>query len=289
MDNINKQLSLIASIEAILFYTAEPMSFKKLASLTKSSVDEVKAAAESLKKRLEDNEGGIRLLNQHDEVALGTSPLVGPLIEQIVREEISKELSKAALETLSIICYKGPLTRSEVDYIRGVNSTFIIRNLLIRGIVEKLDNPKDSRAMLYGPTFAALEYMGVTKIEDLPQYAEIQATLQSFSDERTVDEYAIKSIPVKNEEDDDGEEINSNVALSGDSDSRVILCDTNNDGLLTEEECIETSDNIIHATKEGHTPDNFDADISEENVMAPEFDDEEIALHSEEDEGKEVL
>ncbi len=275
MDNSNTQLSLSASIEAILFYTAEPMSFKKLSLLTKASIGEIREAASLLKIRLSESGGGVILLEQHDEIALGTAPEVGPLIEQITREEISKELSKAAIETLAIICYKGPLTRSDVDYIRGVNSTFIIRNLLIRGIIEKLENPRDSRAMLYGATFAALEYMGVTKIEDLPQYNEIQATLVGFSNERI------------NQEEDSIKE----TVMGGDADSKVLMCDVDNDGVLSEEECENTSDNIIHPISDDDILDDdiiddLDADIAEENIMSPLFDDGEIEAHTQNDENK---
>lgn len=245
MDNTNKQFSLEAAIEAILFYTAEPMSFKKLSNLTKTSIDEVRAAADELKNRLDNNGGGTRLLVQNNEIVLGTTPEVSELIEQITRDEISKELSKAALETLSIICYKGPLTRSEVDYVRGVNSTFIIRNLLIRGIVEKLENPRDSRASLYGPTFAAFEYMGVTRKEDLPKYEEVQAQLEAFLAEKTVDD----SVDEKKQEEEPETAYDEEI--------------------ISEDEAIEN---------------NIEADISEENIMNPEFDDSEIKEHLESDE-----
>ena len=165
-------------IEAILFYQAEPLSVKRLSSLTKHNEGEIRDALKILEERLLST--GLRLLQNGDEVTLGTSPDAGATIEAITKEELSKELSKASLETLAIVLYKGPVTRAEIDYIRGVNSTFILRNLLIRGLVEKVDNPLDQRSFLYKPTFSLLEHMGVTKTEDLPGYSQSQAALSEF-------------------------------------------------------------------------------------------------------------
>jgi hypothetical protein len=114
-------------------------------------------------------------------VTLTTVPQVSTLIEKITKEELSKELSKAALETLAIVLYKGPIARSEIDYIRGVNSTFILRNLLIRGLVEKIDNPNDQRSFLYGTTLATLEYLGISSSSELPKYHDTLALLGEFT------------------------------------------------------------------------------------------------------------
>jgi segregation and condensation protein B len=115
-----------------------------------------------------------------DMVSLATLPEASDMIDRMVKEEREKELGKAGLETLSIVLYHGPLTRSAVDHIRGVNSTFIIRNLLIRGLVEKVENPKDQRSFLYRPTLDLLRYLGVSRVEDLPSYEETRAELEGF-------------------------------------------------------------------------------------------------------------
>ena len=78
------------------------------------------------------------------------------------------------METIAIIAYKGPLTRLDIEYVRGVNSSFIIRNLLMRGLVERVENPKDARSYLYKVSFDFLKHLGVTGIEDLPQYQEFK-------------------------------------------------------------------------------------------------------------------
>lgn len=177
---------LSSTIEAILFHYAEPLTVSRLASLLKVSEEEVRDALEELDKRL--FSGGTRLVRNRDAMMLGTAPEVSAVIETITKEELSKELSKSAVETLAIVLYKGPLTRTEIDYIRGVNSTFILRNLQVRGLIERTANPKDQRAFLYQPTFRLLESLGVERIESLPRWADVEATLAGFMKEETEQE-----------------------------------------------------------------------------------------------------
>ncbi len=171
-------MELANHIQAILFYQAESLSVSRLAKLLKKSEGEVRDAAKILEESLATT--GLRLLQNGDNLTLGTAPEASALIETITKEELAKELSKASLETLAIVLYKAPIARAEIDYIRGVNSTFILRNLLIRGLVEKIENPADQRSFLYKPTFQLLEFMGVAKIEDLPNHADTMATLHAF-------------------------------------------------------------------------------------------------------------
>ena len=111
---------------------------------------------------------------------LGTAKELSPLIEQLTKEELTKDLGKAGLETLSIILYQGPITRADIDYIRGVNSQFIVRNLLIRGLVERVENPKDARSFLYKTTLDLLSHLGISKIEELPEYAQVREDIDGF-------------------------------------------------------------------------------------------------------------
>jgi segregation and condensation protein B len=121
-------------------------------------------------------------------VALGTHPDLSELMLSIRKEELSRDIGKAGLETLSIILYKGEVARSEIDYIRGVNSSFILRNLLIRGLVERFTNPSDSRSYLYKPTFQLMSFLGITKIEDLPKYEEVEEQLEVFIQQKDDEE-----------------------------------------------------------------------------------------------------
>lgn len=171
-------------IEAILFWKGEPQSILELSKSLNSSVEEIESALQSLEVNLHDR--GIVLQRVGKDVMLGTSVDASKIIEAITKEELSKDLGKAALETLAIILYKGPIKRSEVDYIRGVNSTFIIRNLLIRGLIQKTQAPNDQRASLYSTSFDLLSHLGLTKVEDLPDFAEVQEEIKKFKESHEI-------------------------------------------------------------------------------------------------------
>lgn len=171
-------LNLESQIEALLFWKAEPISINKISTFLKKSEEEIKQAIDILQKSLENR--GITLVQNNDEVMLGTSKNASELIESLTKEELTKDLGKAGLETLSIILYQGPLSRAEIDYIRGVNSQFILRNLLVRGLIERVDNPKDQRSFLYKTTLELLSYLGISRIEDLPDYESVRKDIENF-------------------------------------------------------------------------------------------------------------
>jgi segregation and condensation protein B len=173
-----EQNNLEKQIEAVLFWKGEPVSVQKLSKIFEKTEEEIFAVLLGLETKLADR--GIVLIRKEDEVALGTSQGVSEIIEKLTKEELVKDLGKAGLETLSIIIYQGPISRAEIDYIRGVQSNFILRNLAIRGLVEKVANPADQRSFLYKPTFELLSYMGVAKIEDMPEFAQAKAEIESY-------------------------------------------------------------------------------------------------------------
>lgn len=179
-------MELHSKIEGLLFYKGEDVSVKKLAELFTVSVPEIEEALEKLTLTLTGR--GLVLVRKDDSVVLGVAGELGPLIESIRKDEVTKELSKATLETLSIILYKNGVARSEIDYIRGVNSSFIVRNLLVRGLIEKVVDEKDTRRVLYRPTFDTLSYMGVTAISQLPNYQEVQSQLEAVLKETSTND-----------------------------------------------------------------------------------------------------
>ena len=176
-------MDLEKRIEAILFWRGEPISIKRLAEILKVKEAELKDAIFNLKRSLEGR--GIVLQETEGEVTLGTAPEASRLIEDLQKEELSKELSKASLEALSIVLYKNGATRAEIDYIRGVNSTFTLRALSVRGLVERTLDPKDARRYLYRPSFELLSYLGIKSIEELPDYGEINKTILNAGEQMT--------------------------------------------------------------------------------------------------------
>jgi segregation and condensation protein B len=171
-------MNLSQQLEAILFWKAEPISIKKLASFLSLSEDAVRTGLTELEQSLQGR--GITLVRTQDDVMLGTAKELSSLIQKITQENISTDLGKSGLETLSIILYRGPISRTDIDYIRGVNSQFIIRNLLVRGLIERVDNPKDSRSYLYTSSLELLSHLGLSKVTDLPDYEAVSKDIDSF-------------------------------------------------------------------------------------------------------------
>lgn len=152
------------------------MSRKRLSEILKVGQIEINDSIEKLKINL--NGRGIVLLEKDNDIILGTAPELAKLIEDLQKEELNKELSKASLETLSIVVYKNGASRSEIDYIRGVNSSFTLRALSVRGLIEKILDPKDNRRYLYRPSFELLSYMGIKSIEELPDFGEVNNSVE---------------------------------------------------------------------------------------------------------------
>jgi segregation and condensation protein B len=173
-------MNLEQKIEAILFYKNEPLEVKRLAKLLEISEEETKEALKNLAKNLKDR--GICLIITDTEASLATSPEVKGLIEQIAKDEMSKDIGKAGLETLAIILYNGHISRREIDYIRGVNSTFILRNLCMRGLVDR-EAGKNQRIFKYKGSLSLLAHLGLKTAEELPEFdvfrKKIVETLES--------------------------------------------------------------------------------------------------------------
>lgn len=171
-------MTLEMQIEALLFYKTEPISFAELADFFSVPVEEILTTINELSKSLAGR--GVRIVVTDTTAQLVTAPEVADLIESVRKEELRGEIGKAGAETLAIILYKGPLSRIEVDRIRGVNSTFIIRNLLIRGLIERRPHPTDSRSYTYAITSSLLNHLGIQSREELPDFANIMNALDLF-------------------------------------------------------------------------------------------------------------
>jgi segregation and condensation protein B len=169
--------NLEQKIEAILLFKNEPVELDVLAKILDVEVGEVRLAVDNLQTHYKDR--GVVLVSTGEEVSFGTNPSLSELIETIQKEELSRDIGRAGLETLAIVLYKGPVSRREIDYIRGVNSGFILRNLLIRGLVERTEL-KGERSYSYKPTLELLEHLGVQRKEDLPEFATAFQKLEEF-------------------------------------------------------------------------------------------------------------
>ena len=124
------------------------------------------------------------MIREGEKVALATAPEAHALIEKMRREELEGPLGKAGLETLAVIIFRGPVARSDVEYVRGVNCSSILRSLMIRGLIERIENTADKRSFLYRATTELPAYLGLASVEKMPRYAEMRSAIESIFAER---------------------------------------------------------------------------------------------------------
>src|SRR3989344_5040215 len=134
--------SLKSKLESLLFISNQPFTLKKLADLTKTDKDEVAKAVDELVTEYSTTGKGVSLSRVEDKVQMVSAAENSKLVGEYIKEETTGELSKASLETLTIVAYRGPISRAELEEIRGVNCAVILRNLLIRGLVESREDKK---------------------------------------------------------------------------------------------------------------------------------------------------
>lgn len=159
-------------IEAILFAAGRPITVRKLAELTDVKTDEVEDALEALKERLQER-SGLMLQEYGKEFELVTKPDAAEAVKKVVKDEEQGELTRASLEALTILAYRGPMTRPEMEQIRGIQSSLILRNLMIRGLVEQKDDERLGQPT-YAVTFDFMKHLGLASVKDLPDYESLR-------------------------------------------------------------------------------------------------------------------
>jgi segregation and condensation protein B len=161
----------IARIEALLFVAAGAVLPNQLAAALDLPLRIIENSLEILENRLlsDTDPHGLRLQRNHGRVQLTTSPESAEDVERFLGLEISNRLSKAALETLAIIAYQQPVTRPEIDAVRGVSSDGVLKSLLSKGLVQEIGRAeRPGRPILYTTTSDFLQHFGLNSIEELP-------------------------------------------------------------------------------------------------------------------------
>lgn len=159
-------------IESLLFIAGKPLSVRRLAEMLKVKPAEIKEAGDALLARYKEEDRGIHIMRVDDQYQMATAPHAAELIETFIKSEQTGELTKPSLETLTIIAYRGPITKSELEQIRGVNCSLILRNLLIRGLAEAHFDKK-LKTTVYQVTLEFLQFLGVSTSEELPEYEKL--------------------------------------------------------------------------------------------------------------------
>lgn len=159
-------------IESLLFISGKPMSVRKLAEVLDKDKAEIIKEGDELVEEYASTNRGMRVQKAGASYQMATSPECTHIIKDYIKSEQSGELTKPSLETLTIIAYRGPITKAELEQVRGVNCSLIIRNLLIKGLIEARED-RDKMATVYSITFDFLRFLGLSKVEDLPEYEKL--------------------------------------------------------------------------------------------------------------------
>lgn len=180
-------MNLKSNIESLLFISGNPFAAEKIAHLLDVKKPEAEAALKELKEEYAAGGRGVQIAVVGDKYQMITSPANSKLVADFLKEEVIGELTRPQLEALTVIAYRGPISKVELEQIRGVNCSLILRNLLIRGLVE-LKAEKDGLDK-YIITHDFLKYLGLTGTGELPDYEKLNAD-KNLSDliERTKEE-----------------------------------------------------------------------------------------------------
>jgi len=177
MLNLNKTAKMDTNklksvLESLLFVSGEPVKISKLAKICGVSENKVETAVEDLCKDYEEGKRGLIVIKEKNFIQLASSPSNVSFTSQLVKSEFSADPSQAALEVLSVIAYRGPVSRVQIETIRGVNCSYILRSLLLKGLVERKESKKE-RGYLYSVSFDFLKSLGLKSVEELPDWREL--------------------------------------------------------------------------------------------------------------------
>ena len=159
--------TLASAIEAVLFSSNRPLKVRELQPVLDADRASIEHALDELRESL--THRGLMLQRHHDQIQLVTRPELAGYVRRALRPEVTGKLSTAAYETLAIVAYQQPVTRSKIEEIRGVNSDGVISNLELRDLVKEVGRgPGPGQPKLFGTTIRFLQMLGLESLEDLP-------------------------------------------------------------------------------------------------------------------------
>lgn len=183
---VSNKRELMSVVESLLFVSGEPLTIKEISSILKTNISHTEEILESLSAEYEDISRGIKLININNSYQLVTKPQNSDYIHELVKGNTRQFLSQASLETLAIVAYKQPITRIDIDEIRGVKSDSAVQNLMEKGLIKergRLNVP--GRPILYVTTEEFLRQFGLVDLEELPSLQEL---LEKYSQENNEEE-----------------------------------------------------------------------------------------------------
>ncbi len=165
------QQNLKSILESLLFVASKPLRAKNLSALLNMPKEDIETAFTELK--MEKQSSGVVVLENNGEFQLATNSENSTQVKNFLNTDLREKLTEATVEVLSIIAYRQPISKAEIEAIRGVNSQYSLRHLLMRGLIEKVQNPSDQRSFLYQTTTEMLQHLGLTSVSELPDFNQI--------------------------------------------------------------------------------------------------------------------
>jgi len=175
-NDLNKSLK-VAELEAILFAAGDPVKVEQLQKFLKLSPKQWEVVLSKLTEKYNQVDSGLQIVEKGSKIQLVSKAKFAQEVAKFLGKALNEELSRATLETLAVVAYRGPVTRVQIEHIRGVNSSFALRTLSLRGIVDRKENPLDNRSYLYEVSFEFLKNLGLKKVEDLKDYDKLREAL----------------------------------------------------------------------------------------------------------------
>lgn len=166
---------LAGKIESLLFVSSEPISLAQLKKMCDSKKGDIEVALDCLREKYKNQKDcGIIFIESGDKYQLSSHPDNAKLVKDFLKSDATGELTEPALETLTIIAYRGPITKPELEQIRGVNCSLILRNLLIRALIERTDGSKTDMPR-YRVTHEFIKFLGISQVSELPDYQKLSS------------------------------------------------------------------------------------------------------------------
>lgn len=166
--------NILSVVESLLFVSGDPLNVKKISKIIGKNNSETEDAIVRLANEYKENNRGLWIIRKEDDVQLVSAPEFEEYVNKLFKSDFEEDLSRVSLEVLSVIAYRGPVSRVEIEDVRGVNCSFTLRNLLMRGLIERVENPNDSRSYLYKVSFEFLKHLGLGDVRELPDYEELK-------------------------------------------------------------------------------------------------------------------
>lgn len=165
-------MEIKSQIESLLFVTIKPISLKQISELVGKPIKEVEQVTDELMAAYKAEGRGMQIIKNENKYQLVSSSENAEIVKELVKDETTGELSRPSIETLTIIAYRGPISKIDLDRIRGINCSLIVRNLLLRGLIEvKQDKTKND--IYYTVTFDFIKFLGINDVKELPDYEKL--------------------------------------------------------------------------------------------------------------------